>query len=378
MGIKNKFYIYSLYVALILYTAYTYLWSTFSFGVTTVVQYVLLGLTLVGCCFYVVSPHRNKNTFVSCLVVLWLIIAFGYWWNGSSATTQFKDATYILLIAAPFVAMNYNFRHTEYVFLIMSVISIWMFFVTMSIMLVENENSYGGGYLSLVALPVVLYFVRNQGLRNQVICCCIILALVLMSAKRGDILACVLALVVYFFVLQTNSKQKAKFSMAIIFGVVVVAFIGYFVYDYLMENSPVFAYKIEQTAEGDSSGRDRIYTQLWEYFLSAPLETQLFGGGFDATIKIADIHAHSDWLEVLSSNGLFGVSLYLLAFVSLFREMKKCKHVPSKAVIAVILAIWLVKGIFSMFIYSAPTVLLFALVGYLLNPNLILKNKTEQ
>lgn len=77
--------------------------------------------------------------------------------------------------------------------------------------------------------------------------------------------------------------------------------------------------------------------------------------------------AHSDILEVLSCEGIFGLIIYLGAFFSLFRQMRKSTDVAEKAILASVLVIWLVKMVFSMFIFSQPTIILFVLTGYILN-----------
>lgn len=355
---------YALYAVLAAYTAYTYLWSRFGLGVTTIVQYALLGLLLLGLLKYVVSPPSAKNSFVNWLIMLWITQFLGFYLGESKATTQFKECTFVLLIAAPFVSMRYLPRHNKYIMIVLSVISISMFFVIMSLMTMENENSYGGGYLSLVTLPVFLHFTRNRSLSIQILCCCAITILVLMSMKRGDILACVLSLIVYFSIIQ---KRNEKFDFKVVVGFLFVAAVGYFVYEYLMQNSPVFAWKIQQTLEGDSSGRDDIYSDIWSYFLNSPLDVKLLGGGFDASVKIAGIRAHSDWLEVLSCEGVLGTTIYLGSVLSFFKQIRRCKNNSDKAVLSVILTIWLVKSVFSMFIFSQPTIILFALAGYILN-----------
>lgn len=355
---------YVLYAILLLYTAYVFVWTRFGLGVTSVIQYILLCLVLLGVLIYFVTPSSGKNSFVNWLITLWIIQLVAFFFSDSTATTQFKEATFILLVGAPFVSQIYNPKHCKYAILFMSIISVAMFFVTMSMMLEENENSYGGGYFPLVALPVLLYFMRHQSIRNQMLVSSIILVIVLMSMKRGDILSCVLAIIVYYAIILRGTN---KIDMRILLSLCFIAFIGYLVFDYLLQNSPVFAWKMQQTIEGDTSGRDDIYTRIWQHFLNSPFDIQLCGGGFDTSVKIAGNRAHSDWLEVLSCEGLLGVFVYFCAYISLFRHMCRRKDVAEKAVLASILVIWLVKSIFSMFIFSQPTIILFVLTGYILN-----------
>lgn len=363
MPYSRNYFMYMLYAVLAAYTAYTYLWSRFGLGVTAALQYVLLCLVLLGLCKYFFAPSSAKNTFVNWLIVLWISQLLGFYLGNSAYTTQLKECSFVLLIAAPFISMRYNPKHNKYIMIALSVISVAMFFVSMSLMYLENENAYGGGYYSLVALPILLYFTRNKSLKVQVICSGVIVILVLMSVKRGDILSCFLSIIVYFAVFQRLKKFDFRLLLAFIF----LVFIGYFAYDYLLHNSPLFASRIRETLEGNSSGRDIIYDSLWHYFLNAPFDVQLFGGGFDASVQIAGNRAHSDWLEVLTCEGIIGVILYFGAFLSLFIQIRKCANISDKAVLSAILTIWFVKSMFSMFIFSQPSILLFALTGYILN-----------
>lgn len=260
--------------------------------------------------------------------------------------------------------MRYNPKHVKFFFCTMALVSIVMYFVTMSMMRLEDENSYGGGYQILVALPVFLYFFRNKALRTQMIITIVLLVLVLTSMKRGDIFACILVVVVYYYI---KLRDKGKIDLRIIVAAIVTAFIGFFAFKYLLATNEIFAWRFEQTIEGDSSNRDTIYSSLWNYYLNAPLNVQLFGGGFDATLKIADARAHSDVLEVLSCEGIIGLIVYMGAFISLFKQMRRRTDVTEKAILASILIIWFVKMIFSMFIFSQPTIILFALTAYILN-----------
>lgn len=356
-----------LFIILILYTAYTFLWSRFGLGVTLIIQYILLGMVLLGFLKYFTAPPSGKNTFINWSIVLWFTLFLAFYLGESSATTQFKEATFVLLITIPFASQIYNPKLAKYVLLLMGFISVLMFFVSKSLLLEENENAYGGGYLSLVALPVLLYITRDKPIIIKVLCCSSILVLVLLSMKRGDIFACILAIIVYFAILRKRTSKISKLDVKIFIGFLFIIFVGYFIFYYLIQNSPVFAWKVQQTIEGDSTGRDVIYTKLLQHFWNSPFDIQLFGDGFDATVKIAGFRAHSDWLEILSCEGLLGVIVYAGTYISLFCQMCKRKDIGEKAVLASILTIWLVKSVFSMFIFSQITIILFVLTGYILN-----------
>ena len=360
-GTKN-YYIYMLFTALIVYMAYTFLWSRFGLGVTKIIQYVLLVLVLIGLAVYIVKPSYYKNSWSNWLILIWLTQAIGFVLGDTSATTSFKQCTFVLLSALPIISMQYNPKVIKRFFLILALVSIVMFFVETELQ--RLVNGYGGGYFVLAALPVLLYFFREKPLRIQVIITLICFFLILTSLKRGDILACALVMVTYFYIrLKGSPSDKYKIFIAII----VVAVIGYFTFTYLLTNNQYFSARFESTLEGNSSGRDLIYSSLWEYFLKAPLGVQIFGNGFNATFKIAGNAAHNDILEILTCEGIIGVLIYVGAFISLLKQTIKRQDTTEKAILASVIVIWGVKMAVSMFITSQPTVILLALTAYILN-----------
>lgn len=363
MKSAKNYYISLLYAALIPYVAYSYLWNTFGLGVTYALQVVLLGLLILGSLRYVFKNNYG-NSFQVWLYVLMLFQLFAYFFSGSSASTQFKEVLFVLLVGAPFASEVYDAKRFKFVYLTMAIISVAMFYYNISLMRLVDENSYGGGYMALVALPAGLYFLRNKSLKVQAVWASIIYVIVLTSMKRGDILACTLSIVVYFIV-YFRSKGKLNYKSLLLLAI--LALVGYMAIDYLAQTSDVFAWRLQQTRDGDSSERDFIYGGIWHHFQQASFFEQFFGSGFDATVKIVDTRAHSDWLETLACEGIAGCLVYAACMYSLYRQATKRTDIGEKAILFVVLTIWAVKSVFSMFIFSQSTILLFILTGYIIN-----------
>ena len=363
INLKNS-YIYLLFTILIAYTAYNFLWTRFGLGLTLIIQYLLLFLLFVGLTVYLTTRSTYKNSWSTWLIVLWVTQLLAFYIGDSNATTQFKESTFVLLIPAPIIALKYSTKKIKQLFIVLAAVSISMYFATIEWMRLNDENSYGGGYMILVALPVLLYFFRNKSILTQMMTIIILFVLVLTSMKRGDILATILGLGVFFCI---KLKGSGKFDIRILLLVVATILIGYLTSRYLVATNEVFAWRLQQTLEGDSSNRDIIYSTLWKYFINAPFDVQLFGGGFDATLRICGERAHSDVLEILTCEGLVGLLIYLGSLFSLLRHTLRRDDITEKAILAFILVIWLVKMSFSMFIYSQPTIILFALTAYILN-----------
>ena len=105
MPYTKNYFIYTLFSFLIAYTSYTFLWSRFGLGITSIIQYVLLGLVLLGFMLYL--THTNKNSWTNWLFLIWITQAIAFYSGDSSATTQFKESAFVLLSSAPIISMRY-------------------------------------------------------------------------------------------------------------------------------------------------------------------------------------------------------------------------------------------------------------------------------
>ena len=76
----------------------------------------------------------------------------------------------------------------------------------------------------------------------------------------------------------------------------------------MMSNSEYFVSRYEQTLEGNTSGRNDIYENLWNTLLLEPNPLYFYlGRGANSTLNIVGNGAHQDWLETFCNNGLLGV-----------------------------------------------------------------------
>lgn len=108
--------------------------------------------------------------------------------------------------------------------------------------------------------------------------------------------------------------------------------------------------RIEDTLEGDTSNRTRIYGAALRSWINAPSFLNLiFGYGTDGTLSQIGIRAHNDWLEILVDYGILGVVMYLSFFICLIKAAWRSKGNPRLfyALLSVFF-IWLSKSIYSM------------------------------
>ena len=110
-----------------------------------------------------------------------------------------------------------------------------------------------------------------------------------------------------FLLSNENDRRKSKIERYLLsfISITVVVFLGYRYY----LNNEYLQYRLELAAQGDTSNRDIIYSNIWNTWLNSDFFHLLFGYGFAAYLKLSGTgnFAHNDWLEILSNFGLLGV-----------------------------------------------------------------------
>lgn len=209
-----------------------------------------------------------------------------------------------------------------------------------------EDATNNAGYLVLSMIPMLLVFDNKRLI--QYVGLLVLVALVLLSMKRGAILICCIVSVVFVLRTLTHSSKKSKlFILLLIIALFIILY--FFIIDYMAGND-YFISRLEATREGKSSGRDDIYTTLWNHFLNDnSLIRTLFGGGVWYTTKVTWTAAHNDWLEFLLDMGLIGIGIYACYWISFYR-LARNKTLPEASRFCVLLIFinLLMKTFFSM------------------------------
>ena len=174
-----------------------------------------------------------------------------------------------------------------------------------------EEITNNAGYFFVPLIPFLFFYSKKPILQFAFLA--VILLYVFMGMKRGAILIGVLGTMVLLYANMKNSSRWTKVLFATLTIVIVVGMSKYI--DFMMNNSDYFMARIEQTLQGDSSGRDMIYGNLWNTILTEQSPFYFYlGRGADSTLKIAGNYAHQDWLETFCNNGLVGVLILFFFF----------------------------------------------------------------
>lgn len=225
----------------------------------------------------------------------------------------------------------------------------------------EFTNNIGYGFLSLV--PFCVFFYKRPVLQYSVLAICMIF--LIMSMKRGAIIIGVLCLV--WFIWNNLRVATLKKKMGILTLSLGLCFVGYMCVEKQMQESNLFQKRIENTLDGDSSGRDKLYGRFIDYFLDEATPLQFaFGSGADATLKVSYNYAHNDWLEIAVNQGVFGLIIYMVYWMFFgwtVLSNKYDSHV--KCALQILFLIYFMKTIFSMS-YNDMTIGATFVLGYCL------------
>ena len=124
--------------------------------------------------------------------------------------------------------------------------------------------------------------------------------------------------------------------------------------------------RIQDTLDGNSSGRDRIYTYFWNYFVyESNVLNFLFGRGANGTLELLNQYAHNDWLELAVNQGLLGVVFYFIYWKYFYKTWKHTTNIDAKVILAMVVLINFPKSMFSMSYYDM-TYVSTSVLGYAL------------
>jgi hypothetical protein len=216
---------------------------------------------------------------------------------------------------------------------------------------------------SLVAYACCLFFPKKIILQYVLMGLCVVF--IVMAMKRGAIL--IGAIVVLLFIWSNFRHASYKQKFIVLFVSALLLMCGYMVVDYMLDNSHYFNARLKATEAGKMSGRNKLYPMIWQAFVNEPnLLIQLFGRGANGTLKIAPNYAHSDWLEILTNQGLMGISVFIAYWYCFWFNVKyKVRNIYDKLSLLMILCITFMQTIFSMSI-SSMEIYLTSVMGFCL------------
>lgn len=259
------------------------------------------------------------------------------------------------------------------VFLV-SAIVMFLYYQSRAILLADDEDyefTNNQGYLILALLPIIPLLGKRLFLQYTYLAICFVF--IVLGIKRGAILAGTLCAIWFIWTsLKTVSKRQRNW---LLFLSIVFVSIGVFVVIRMLNESVYFSYRVQQTLEGNTSGRDKLYRVLWHHFLEETnLLKILIGNGANSTLTFATNFAHNDWLEILINHGLVGVVIYLIYWIQFYKTWRRSRYNSRLYLsIGMVFIIFFLESVFSMSYNAMPIYSTFCL-GYCLGS---LNNETK-
>lgn len=236
-----------------------------------------------------------------------------------------------------------------------------------------DSTTINASVVFAMLLPSALLF-RSQKLTFIFVGICIFF--LLNGAKRGNILASVIPLIL--LMIHLFRKNRKSFWKRLAFLIVIVS-ASIWIYDLVLSNDYLLD-RYRQTLSGNSSNRNVIYSTMWDLWSEkADFWQFLFGYGYDGSILYGGLgrYAHNDWLEILVDYGLLGAVIYGSIFIGLISIYQHIKKKVFKQVILAIMAVWFVKTCVSMG-FTGETMFLLALpFAYVVGYNYIESNQIK-
>ena len=324
------------------------------------VVFAFISFFIVQCIYYVFSP---KEVMSSGFELVGTVSTFG----------QFKNICGFLLCFFPFYFFAkkglISDSFLQFIALLFVLFSVLQFFFMQKILLAITGGDVATNNISYVFV-VIFAFIPLVLKKSKILAAfflIIIIYFTILGAKRGAVVCLLSALILsiyYYFKL-----YKFKISTILTF-IVTLILLGYYGYIQYLEND-YLQRRLEVTYESGVGIREIIYRKLFDNWCnSQDLSTLIFGNGMSKTVSIAGNFAHNDWLELLTNNGLLGVTLYFVCFISVYIYIKKSSlDIYSKWTTYLVLVIWLLKTMFSMGYTELSNYVFMLLIGSMIGRN---------
>lgn len=315
-----------------------------------------------------------KTTFI--LVMMYviygtiLIMFGGNTYQGGTTVYLQHSLNSLLPIFVFFLFTRMGFLTSERILLylpVFVVVCILLYYKNQTAILLDSNNeeiTNNIGYMFVSLIPLLFFYDKKPIF--QYFFMVLILLFIIIGMKRGAILLATCGVIILLYNNLKTSRGWSKFFvifLSVLFILLAVRYVSE-----MMSNSAYFALRIEQTLEGNSSGRDEIYDKIWTAVIDQTnIFYLLFGRGANSTLGIAGKYAHQDWLETFCNNGIVGIVILFNFFYAFGTAIwRNRKRFPVEMLLAFVTLFFIILGktMFSMSIQNLdlPQTLL---LGYL-------------
>lgn len=217
-------------------------------------------------------------------------------------------------------------------------------------------------YQFIGALPLLALLFRKYKFTTLALLCVYVIFIVL-GAKRGAIVCLIVAVFYSFYWFVKSFKVTPRKIVAGLFILMALLGLGIHQYstnDYLQD-------RMDTMERKGIGGREIGYATMTNNWIKNPdITEQMFGKGTAQTVTVWGNYGHNDWLELLIDNGVLGVTIYALLFLSFMVYTRRISRVDPYYYLAASLCLltWFCKTCFSMGYSELYSCLSMSVLGY--------------
>ncbi len=352
-------------------------------GGSLIAQAILFAILAISGFYWIKTliAKTKKPLFYKAWTALLLLNVLGYIFTADfSFSSHFGQFKTILMLSLPFYPFYYftqkgklHEKDLIWFFLIMLVVTIAQFYFSRSQILsmrsADSADIVINVAYSFVFLMPFLFLLREKKTLSMLLAF-VLVFFIIQGAKRGAIIAGTIGML-YFAYYQLKTVDKKNKTISYLFVLTGVFALVYFGYTYFQQNEFLIQ-RLQLMSEGDSSGRDTIYSNLFNAWLNSDMINLLLGHGFGSTIFLSGTGnwAHNDWLELLINFGLLGVSIYLVLFGAATKQVfNKKGQIDKKILLLTIVSIWFFTTLVSMNYTTSNSMFQSMMLAYLIGSN---------
>ena len=322
---------------MLVYTIYTFVFANNMnvnlIRLSYVVYYAMTAWFIVCSVKYCRSSKFYRR--LTLLTTLFIIYGIVLYINGTAGWKEHREPSSFLLDYIPRILPIFAFYYfgrrgiiNERWFRIVFVLfflDVIMLYLSQQRSLIENslngETDFvnNSGYMVASLLPLICFFEKSKTV--QFILAGAIIGFTIICFKRGAILCVGLSFIYFLYISLKRTKRRNRILIIILFAVSLFVLYGFI--ENLMDSNEFFFNRVMETKEGKSSGRDNIYGFFLNYLFSTDNGMNLiWGNGAYGTTKIYGTEAHNDWLEVAIDFGIVGLIIFVVFWLSIYKNIK--------------------------------------------------------
>lgn len=347
---------------------------------------LLMFFSIIFSSYYCFTVNLNSNNKFLRILTIFVGLYIVYYFMGSNQviysvkgdpitkTYTLKVVLFAMMSFFPFyyISNKYGYSiHNKKILLFYSIV----FVIALAKFIIKknehelmgSESGNNASYTLVACLPVAAIFMRKVVFSYIIIG--ILLLIIIIGMKRGAILVGMMAILIYIYrSLKIGGMIKRNKIINYVVVLLVASVLSIISYKSIISNEALIN-RFSEISEG-GSGRDMIYTALLNKWINPDDATNfLFGYGVNATVRFTGFFAHNDWIEVAITFGLLGVFIYMMMIYMLYKYSKTIEDYIGKTIIMMVMVMWLMSTLFSMFYFHTLTFIYMMLIGIILGNN---------